>query len=83
MRTLNFHGLGYLGQKAEAALALFRVVGLATQSPQLELESPKLGLSFSSNLSTTGSEPGAWTRVMVKGETEVLYGVPRRTGHDE
>lgn len=38
MRTLNFHGLGYLGQKAEAALALFRVVGLATQSPQLELE---------------------------------------------
>lgn len=29
MRTLNFHGIEYLGQKAEAALALFCVVELA------------------------------------------------------
>jgi hypothetical protein len=28
MRTLNFHGVGYLGQKAEAALTLFPVVEL-------------------------------------------------------
>ena len=29
MRTLNFHGIEYLGQKAEAALALFYIVELA------------------------------------------------------
>lgn len=29
MRTLNFHGVEYLGQKAEAALALFCVTELA------------------------------------------------------
>lgn len=28
MRTLNFHGVGYLGQKAEADLTLFLVVEL-------------------------------------------------------
>lgn len=36
VRTRNFHGIGYLGQKAEAALALFCFVELA-HCVQLEL----------------------------------------------